>query len=186
MPFEKIESYYEEVVKPNMLWQFEESQRIQAYFHAGAEACQIFEDEVDELYSALRFSQAEGKNLDIWGLLVGEPRSGLEDDDYRRFIRARVRTNLSVGTEEEILEIWKLVTDSEDVHSVAGFPAAYTLTAVMDAVPTGSLASRISRFMRLSKPLGVDINIGIGEPGYFGFDGNPDAGGFGSPFGGSF
>lgn len=58
---------------------------------------------------------AEGAQLDVLGRLVGQPRGGLVDDTYRRYIRARVAANNSSGKREELINIARLVVNDASV-----------------------------------------------------------------------
>src|SRR5687768_16247400 len=59
---------------------------------------------------------AEGDQLDIIGRIVGLDREGLDDDDYRRYIRARIAANNSNGTIEDLLTVAFLVVYDADAH----------------------------------------------------------------------
>lgn len=48
---------------------------------------------------------AIGAQLDVLGKIVGEVRNGLDDDDYRRYVRARVLANRSQGVSEDLIKI---------------------------------------------------------------------------------
>lgn len=72
---------------------------------------------------------AFGELLNQFGKLVGQPRRDLDDDDYRRYIRARIKANRSRGTGPDILAIARLVINEPNAHFKLinhGF-AAFTL-----------------------------------------------------------
>lgn len=52
---------------------------------------------------------AEGKQLDDLGEIVGEPRDGREDDAYIPAIKLRIRINRSKGQSEDMVQISHLI-----------------------------------------------------------------------------
>jgi hypothetical protein len=51
----------------------------------------------------------EGVVLDTIGAVIGQPRGGLSDDVYRRYLRARISANSSHGTVPHILRVLRLI-----------------------------------------------------------------------------
>jgi hypothetical protein len=51
---------------------------------------------------------AEGAQLDQLGKLVGQPRDGREDEDYRRVIGAKIAVNESQGGREDLIRVARL------------------------------------------------------------------------------
>jgi len=92
----------------------------------------------------------------VIGKLVGQPRNGLVDNDYRRFVRARIATNRSSGTSEEALNIARLVLGDQtavldlDLQGIAAF-----VLRVLAIPISASLASILIGFLRDAKSAGV-------------------------------
>lgn len=101
---------------------------------AFAEEIQQIEDDLDALNSA-SIDNATGATLDAWGELVGQRRQGMADGQYRAFIRARIATNRSKGTAEELIQVIALIT-AADPGSVR----------VFNAPPAGVQVSYVVRF----------------------------------------
>ncbi len=59
---------------------------------------------------------AEGVNLDAIGRLVGEPRLGKNDADFRKAIRLRIYINGSSGRPEDLIAIARAVTGFQNVQ----------------------------------------------------------------------
>lgn len=70
---------------------------------------QGIENALAQLLTQRTLDTAAGANLDVIGAIVGQPRNGLVDDDYRRYVRARIATNNSNGTTNNLIHIVKLI-----------------------------------------------------------------------------
>lgn len=99
---------------------------------------QAIEDTAQQMLTERYVDTAVGAQLDIIGRIVGQDRDGLVDDDYRRFIRARIAANDSDGTIEDLILISFLivydgnVTYTVDNQGVAGVMMRLTGAAVAD------------------------------------------------------
>jgi len=155
---------------------------IQAMVTISAEEMQEAEDSFYHLIVENYVDTAVGRQLDVWGIIVGEPRNGLTDGEYRGFINARILTNLSETTIDELTAILAVIGRAvPDVPVVYHplYPAAMYFSLVTDAIISGDTADRIKAQMLEATAAGVDIAfIQVAEPGFFGFDLDPDALGF--------
>lgn len=90
------------------------------------QACQ---DVMQAVLSERSVETAVGAQLDVLGVIVGQARAGLEDELYRRYIRARILTNRSTGRIAEILAIADLIVYDDDATYVLDNwgAASYTL-----------------------------------------------------------
>lgn len=77
---------------------------------------QTIEDALQQMYTGYWIDEAVGEQLNVLGRTVGQLRGGMDDDDYRRMIRARISVNRSKGTIADILTVAQLVVDDEDVY----------------------------------------------------------------------
>lgn len=50
---------------------------------------------------------SEGIQLDVLGKLCGQPRLGVDDPTYRRWIRGRIGANRSTGTPEDLYRMYR-------------------------------------------------------------------------------
>lgn len=92
---------------------------------------------------------ATGVHLDAIGAVVGQDRGGLIDEDYRRFIRARIATNRSRGTIGDILRISRLVLNDPAAYlELDNQGAAAYVLRVNDVVITDDLAEILIDFLR--------------------------------------
>lgn len=150
--------------------------RTSAFARALAEGAQTMEDEHFALLVDMDFNTAVGANLERWGQLVDEPRGGLSDEDYRRFIEARIAANRSGGSTEEIIRIWKLVVAPfEDVQELSIYPAHIFLSVVRQAEMSDAVVRRVKQMMDRAKPSGISLTLVEATTGYLGFEENPEA-----------
>lgn len=71
-------------------------------------------------------ADATGAQLDGLGQILGERRNGRSDEVYRQAVAARFFLNKSSGTVEEILHLFRLITDASPFLDEY-FPAAFVL-----------------------------------------------------------
>lgn len=101
---------------------------------------------------------ATGAALDGVGKLVGQPRNGMLDEDYRRFIFARIATNNSNGTIEDLIKVTRLVLNNTLLRVVVRNDgvAAVRVQLEGDDVDT-ALADVVILFLRLAASAGVRV-----------------------------
>lgn len=71
---------------------------------------------LQQLYTERNIDNAIGAQLDVLGVIVGQPRNGLIDDTYRRHIRARISANRSKGTLKDLLTVADLVVFDDNAY----------------------------------------------------------------------
>lgn len=117
--------------------------RHQAAVSAVLEEVQELEDAIVDVLGAFDPDTAVGQALDFLGRLVGEPRLGRSDDEYRAGIRVRTLVNFSDGKLEQLYEILVGIFLAADVTflideyyparlvvEVSGDPGAVTIETV--------------------------------------------------------
>jgi hypothetical protein len=60
---------------------------------------------IQRLQNGRYIDEAEGRRLDILGLIVGQPRRDMNDEDYRAWIQVGIKLNIGSGTPEDVLGI---------------------------------------------------------------------------------
>jgi hypothetical protein len=68
---------------------------------------QDLEDSGQTLTSLLDIDALAGIQLDILGVIVGQPRIGVDDPTYRLYLRARAASNRSTGTPEDLYVVFR-------------------------------------------------------------------------------
>lgn len=163
MEWAKITNHVELLVADS-LTQDRDRPRIAALLKSIGELCQYLEDIADSLIVERTLGQAIGKQLDQYGGIVGEPRLGATDDDYRRFIKARILANNSESKPDDLINVLALLMDvlAEEIKLNELYPAAYELQVIVDAAPTLEVLRRIGRVMESIRPIGVGAKVLLG------------------------
>lgn len=160
-----------------LLSQFQDKPRIVALVEALAEGVQLQEDDTFSLIVSRTLKASAGALLDQWGTLVGEPRGGFEDIDYRRFIDARMLANRSEGTLDHLIAVLALATGAP-VKSDELSPMTIVLRAFTPAPMSSPVRERVRRLMFDIKTGGRALELVEAPAGYFGFRADPSAEGY--------
>jgi hypothetical protein len=152
--------------------------RIKALMEGLAHGTQIAEDDAFTTLISLVLDTSTHHQLARWGAIVGEQRGGLIDDDYRRFISARMLANRTASGYADMLEILSLITGTDKCFIRDLAPPGYEMWFVHEEAFDDALAGRVSRFMDDVKPAGKPLLLVEAVTGYFGFELDPWALGF--------
>jgi hypothetical protein len=160
-------------MQANMSQQFAKP-RIKALTGALGLGMQCLEEEAFGVLISSPLETASDDGLDQWGALVGERRGGLDDDDYRVFIEARILANRSGGSPDELIEIWRRITAPQlSVRWTLHPPACFSLAVLRVDPMSDARARRVGAVMRSIKPGGVAMFLVESVTGYFGFLDDP-------------
>lgn len=129
-----------------------------AFLTSLVQQAQPLEDAIYQLLVERQIDTAIEVQLNAIGSLVGQPRNGLPDDDYRRLVRARISVNRSNGRVSDVLTVAKLVIDDIDalLKITQEFPASVCLE-VQDVITPSSTADLLIPFLRDTVAAGVRI-----------------------------
>lgn len=138
--------------------------RIQATLSAEAAQYQALEDAYWQLLSEFGIETAVGWALDVLGRIVGEPRQGATDADYRLRVRARIRVNRSDGTIEDVIEVVRLLIGSVLLPSATiklteYYPAAFVLR-ITGLTISAAQALIYSSFIKQARGAGIGSGFG--------------------------
>lgn len=155
----------------------------EAVIRAAAEQVQLAEDVAASLYFGAMLDTAEGPFLDRIGVVLNASRGSLNDEGYRRVLRAFRVANASEGTRESIIETVAAITGAARVTVFERWPAGIQIH--LSSRYIGAEAMRLLPLL-LERVVGSGITIlettgADGEDGeYFGWsdDPSPDARGF--------
>jgi hypothetical protein len=92
----------------HLIEQYKGKPRIEAFLTSFLEQTQELEDAIFQLIDS-NLSNATGDMLRKFGKIVGQTNPGLNDNNYRVLIRARIAVNRSNGYPDELINILKLV-----------------------------------------------------------------------------
>lgn len=174
--------------------QFREKPGFAALVGATTDQIQELEDTIWDLYGTFSIDDATGLYLDRIGALLGQPRLGLSDEDYRIWLKARQRVNASNGTAAALLDILFTLDPDATFDYDTYPPASYSITMYGTDLTPEVLADILSE----AQPAGVSgmfayttapetavfefsatgaIDATTPDMG-FGDSGDPDVGGF--------
>lgn len=165
--------------KARLIQQYKSKPRLEALISAlSGEQIQALEDAAYAMRNRLNIDLSSGAQLDGIGAIVGQAREGRDDATYRLWIKARIGVNVSEGDIERVISIWKLLSGGTAVQLIEVFPAEIALYTNAP-LPVG-YESEILRIMRDVTGAGISVYpLVVFTTGYFGFDGDLDALGFG-------
>lgn len=101
---------------------------------------------------------AVGAQLDTIGAIVGQPRSGMVDFDYRRYIFARIATNRSDGLVEDLISISKLILNDSTVYvQIDQQGVAAVVVRILNITVLDDLANILLGFLQSATEAGVRL-----------------------------
>lgn len=124
-------------------------------------ALQLSEDTIFALWQARAIlGSATGRQLDQWGAIVGLPREGWLDGDYRSRVLVWLQVLRSKGTPDELIRITSSMTgvSISDVALWEHYSASYSIQftgGVYQSDPP--LALDVARYLAKADPAGVGI-----------------------------
>lgn len=123
-----------------LMEQYKTQPKIVALLQSFLTQCAELEVKLGELETERYLDTAVGAQLDGLGDILGQDRLGLNDEDYRQLLRARVLVNASRGTANEIIEIFQLITEPGAVINLQEiFPATVELELSQPSLPNTAL-----------------------------------------------
>jgi hypothetical protein len=137
---------------------YDRKPRVEAFlFAAGAQLTQV-EAQLVELHRMKSLDYASGIFVDILGDIVGEPRKGRTDDEYKRYIRIRILVNRSKGKIGDLYAIALLALSGNTIVINEYYPKTIEVVALDDI---GTLVpSDFIEYLKAAKPAGTQIKFG--------------------------
>lgn len=112
MPLEKIDRHFGEAIV-SLVPAFWGRPRIAALLRSYVNRVQELEDDIFEVLSAYDINTCDATRLAVLGRIVGQSNTvGWDLETYRAIVRARIATNRSHGTEDDIINVLRLITGS--------------------------------------------------------------------------
>jgi hypothetical protein len=119
---------------------------------------QDLEDTMQQMLTERTVDTAIGAQLDAVGKMVGCARGGLDDDTYRRHIRAQIMTNKSDGLIEEMLVIASLIVYDDAATYVLDNQGVAAFMLRIDGLAISmDLAKVVISFLRRAVAGGVRV-----------------------------
>jgi len=141
--------------------QFQGKPRIAALVRVLGKSIQRLSDALDYVEAHYDVDTAFGHRLRVLARRVHQPVDGVTDDDLlRRLVRARVATNKSSGTVNQLIRIIRLIIDSPSTDvTVEDRRIATVVVRLLDASTTTELATTLLKFLRQAKVSAVRLRI---------------------------
>ncbi len=154
---EQIDNHVEDA-ETLLLEQFKNSTKLKNLLGSFTAQIQTIEDMLIDLWQARWLDNAEGQQLDGLGSIVGVDRNGDTDTQYRIRIRARIYSNVSNGTPDDIIRVAKLLLPNVTVNYTEEYPAGFVLDLVGDNIEPEAVDTAFNAIDDAS-PAGVSFQI---------------------------
>jgi Protein of unknown function (DUF2612) len=143
-----------------LIEQFKRKERIRALVAVYVAPLQELEDVFSDLYRLRDISSASGAQLDTLGEIVGQPREGRTDTEYRAAIRFRIQLNGSSGQPDTVSEALRFFTSATQVRLIEKFPGAVTLFTDGTTIPSNLQAQMQALVPAAVRVTGVALSYG--------------------------
>jgi hypothetical protein len=176
MSIQRIIDHERQALK-RLLAQYADKENISKFIKIYSKQTQELESVFFNLSNIIDIN-GSGWILDVTGGLVGVSRNFSDDDEFRFRIQTRIAAFGSNGTIPSILQVVAAITGASSIQYEPDYPAGYKLSVddlnqILDPQVIQGIIEAIS-------PSGVGVQIQSSTQTPFGFDGVPDALGFGS------
>lgn len=141
--------------------QFQDSPKLKALVAGILSGFTRIENTLDQLKTERWIETAVGAQLDGVGYIVGEPRQGRNDDDYRLAIRFRVFINVSKGTPPDMIYGLRYITQADSIQYQETYPA--TVLMWTDGYSATSDIGTVMQDLAPAAIADTDIAVSFGE-----------------------
>lgn len=136
--------------------QFKDKAAVVALLKSWAVQVQALEDQSQELQLQRALASATGINLDLLGAIVGQPRGGRNDTQFRLWIAGRVLVNKSRGKTQQLIAIAsKLVNGPVRLREYQ--PATFVIYC--ERVIVGNDGVEVAKLLEIAKAAGVHMQF---------------------------
>jgi hypothetical protein len=125
-PITKITTHTDDAIG-RLTSQYQDADKLKGLIQLWGERIQALEDVAYDLLTQRWTDAAEGAQLDGIGEIVGEPRLGRTDAEYRDAIEIRISLNRSGGEPERIIEFLRRIAGASTVEYNEVYPASIEL-----------------------------------------------------------
>lgn len=154
--------------------EFDQAVQLRALITAFAEVAQVIEDDAWACIEDRMLDTAEGAQLDQYGRVLGQPRDGLSDDDFRALLGIRILANRSNGQADIILRVVAGLLDPERLTNGVEYTrhgtAEYRVSWEADDATSADRLALIVKILDEITPAGVAYTAVEGRSPAFRFD----------------
>lgn len=97
--------------------------------------------------------------LDVIGKIVGEPRQGQNNAQYRARIKVQIRINQSFGTPKDVIEVLQLLDPATFTYTEKG--TAYFEITYLERPTGAALAQQIPKIISQTRAAGIGATVTI-------------------------
>lgn len=116
-----------------------------AYIDALGTMLQALEDSAESLRLGMDIETCCGKALDQWGRLVDMPRGSMDDEVYRRFIKAKGIAINSSGTAQDLSDVLRTALPFlTELDVVEDLPLGVTVSVITTEAPDAEMLARVT------------------------------------------
>lgn len=142
----------------NLVEQFKAQPKLVGFLTAFARQIQEAENAAFEVLADSAIDSAVGVQLDGIGDIVGLPRDGLADPEYRTEIKAKILVNLSSGTIEQMIAVAAAMVGTTKTIRLTEYTGSDPALIELEIVETiAEDGARIARLLESAKPAGVRL-----------------------------
>ena len=150
---------------------------IEKLLTASCASIQDLETVCQQVLTQRSIDTAVGAQLDVIGVIVYQDRNGLDDETYRRYLRATIATHRSNGTVENLIRVADLVIfDDDALYTVEPQNYGTVRMRIENLAIDVGLAATVFTFLARTASTGVRVilEFGSGAPaGWFRYDVGP-------------
>jgi hypothetical protein len=146
-----------------LLHQFSKAPKLNALVRCLVKPLQEALDELEKLHHGHYIDQAYGQCLDVIGSLVDQPRLGMNDEDYRPWLKVAILRITNGGTAPGIFAIMNVLYKKKPPVTITEYPPQHVHFTLFEIpnIPMATFASIIRRSM----PIGTDAQFIMAAPG---------------------
>jgi hypothetical protein len=153
-----------------VLHQFTHSPKLKGLVRALAKPFQDVLNLLEELHRGGYIDKASGQRLDVLGDIIGQPRRGMNDEDYGAWINVGIKLNTGSGTSENILAIVNILyrqkpnflmqeyQPNDVVFTLLSLPMA-PLQVAIDIVRSAAPTTTSCHFIRAELPTPFKFDV---------------------------
>ncbi len=136
--------------------QFKNSENLKAFIATMINRVQEADNMLFDLWQSRWIDNATGVQLDGLGAIIGVARDGYDDATYKIRIRARIQSNVSNGTADDVLRVAALLASSTGVSLAYQdlYPAGFQII-LSGGTMTADIIQQVSIGVKAARPAGV-------------------------------
>lgn len=125
---------------------------------------QRIEDDAWEVLNAFHIDTCDDARLAVLGRVVVQPNLGWSTEAYRNVIRAKIATNRSHGTEDDIVNVIRLAGNVEGAVEIFHFAPASMLIIIYEALDEDELTA-LTFLLPKARAAGVRMQLNTAPAG---------------------